>query len=258
MLVKNEIINKIRDYFDLNLYEAKVWLALLRKGVASAGEVAFVSGIPRSRTYDVLETLEKRGFAMAKLEKPVKYVGVKPKVIVEKIKNSIRREAEEKMIELSNVKDSEEFSQLEELYHEAINPVKREDLSAALRGRYNITNQLKEIIQNAKSEVIICTGVEELLVKSRLFLQTFKVLKKLNVNVNIALSGDEKLIKQAEEKFGLKIKKIAIDSKFFIVDRKEIIFYTSKNTDDEEMAIWLNSEFFANAFASFFDKAVGK
>ena len=87
MLVKQELINKIKDYFSLNVYETKVWLALLTKGIASAGEVADISGVPRSRTYDVLESLEKRGFAIVKLGKPVKYLGVKPRVIIEKLKN---------------------------------------------------------------------------------------------------------------------------------------------------------------------------
>ena len=87
MLIKQDLINKIRDYFSLNIYETKVWLALLRKGIASAGEVASISGVPRSRTYDVLENLEKKGFAIVKLEKPVKYIGVKPQIILEKIKN---------------------------------------------------------------------------------------------------------------------------------------------------------------------------
>ena len=84
MLVKQELINKIKDYFDLNIYETKVWLALIGKGIASAGEIAQISGVPRSRTYDVLESLEKRGFAIIKLGKPVKYLGVKPNVIIEK------------------------------------------------------------------------------------------------------------------------------------------------------------------------------
>ena len=48
MLVKTELINKIKDYFDLNIYETKVWLALLGKGVASAGEVATISEIGRA------------------------------------------------------------------------------------------------------------------------------------------------------------------------------------------------------------------
>jgi sugar-specific transcriptional regulator TrmB len=50
---------------------------LLSKGIASAGEIAEISGVPRSRAYDVLEGLEKRGFALERLGKPVKYIGVK-------------------------------------------------------------------------------------------------------------------------------------------------------------------------------------
>ena len=74
MINKQELVKKIKEYFNLNIYETKVWLALLSKGVASAGEVAELSGVPRSRTYDVLESLEKQGFAMMKLGKPVKYI----------------------------------------------------------------------------------------------------------------------------------------------------------------------------------------
>ena len=66
MIIKPELVRRIKEYFNLNIYETKVWLALLSKGVASAGEVAEISGVPRSRTYDVLESLEKRGFAITK------------------------------------------------------------------------------------------------------------------------------------------------------------------------------------------------
>ena len=74
MIIKPELVKKIKEYFSLNIYETKVWLALLGKGVATAGEIAEISNVPRSRTYDVLESLEKRGFAIAKLGKPVKYI----------------------------------------------------------------------------------------------------------------------------------------------------------------------------------------
>jgi len=37
------------------------------------------------------------------------------------------------------------------------------------------------------------------------------------------------------------------------VDRKEILFYLSKSSDKEDLAIWLNSEFFSQAFASLFE-----
>ncbi len=256
MLVKQELINKIKDYFDLNVYETKVWLALLGKGTASAGEIAEISGVPRSRTYDVLENLEKKGFAIVKLGKPVKYIGVKPKIILEKLKNNIQRDATERIESLSNIKNTEEFLKLEELYNGGLNPIKREEISAALKGRSNISVYLREIIQNAKKEVIICTNVKEILSKGKIFKQTFDSLKKADIKVRLALFGEERLIKQAEQFFETKIFHVEIKAKFFIVDREQILFYISKEEDNEDLAVWLNSDFFAGAFSSLFEIAI--
>ena len=256
MLIKQELVSKIKDYFDLNIYETKVWLALLGKGTASAGEIATISGVPRSRTYDVLESLEKKGFAIVKLGKPVKYLGVKPKAILEKLKNNVRRNAEEKILTLSNIKDTNEFSELEELYTVGINPVKREDLSAALKGKSNITNYLREIIESAEKEVIICTNAEDVKLKLGIFIQTLDSLKKSHVKIKMALSGDQMLIDQLSSKLKQKINRVDVDVKFFIVDRREILFYLSKGNVKEDTAIWLNSDFFAEAFANLFEKVL--
>ena len=252
MLVKQELINKIKDYFDLNVYETKVWLALISKGLASAGEIAEVSGVPRSRTYDVLETLEKKGFAIVKLGKPVKYLGVKPRMILNKLRNNVQTEAEERIQSLSNIKDTEEFVKLEEIYKGGIEPIKKEDISAAIKGRSNISNYLREIIREAKKEVLICTNVKDILMKIKLFQQTFNILSESNIKIRLCLSGDDDLIKKAETEFGLKIKKVDIDAKFFIIDRGEVLFYLSKPENKEESAIWLNSSFFAEYFADLF------
>ena len=257
MLVKQELINKIKDYFNLNVYETKVWLALLGKGTASAGDIATLSGVPRSRTYDVLESLEKKGFAIVKIGKPVKYFGVKPRMVLEKLKNNVRKDADDRIHGLANIKETDEFSQLEGLYKDGVDPIKKEDLSASLKGKANISNHLKDIFQNAKKEVIICTNAEEIMAKMKLFTQTFESLKKENVKIKLALSGDEKMIKDLEEKFSLKIKRTELDSKFFIIDRVEILFYVSKDPEKEDIAIWLNSEFFSKAFASLFETAIG-
>lgn len=255
MLVKQELVKKIKDYFGLNVYETKVWLALISKGIASAGEIADISGVPRSRTYDVLESLEKREFAIVKLGKPVKYMGVKPKVILEKLKNNTMRYAEDKVKELSRIRETDEFTQLENLYKDGIIPVKRENISASLKGKANISNHVREIIQNATKEVIICTDADEINSKSRLFNQTFQRLKESKVKVKAALCGDENLIESASKRTGFKFSRININAKFFIIDRKEILFYINKN-GDEEIAIWLNSEFFAESFACLFERAV--
>jgi sugar-specific transcriptional regulator TrmB len=256
MLVKQELISKVKDLFGLNIYETKVWLALLRKGIASAGEVASISGVPRSRTYDVLENLEKKGFAIIKLEKPVKYIGVKPQIILEKIKNNVRKDAEERVTELAKIKDSDEFAKLELLYNTTSNTLTKEDFSIALKGKSNISNHLREILKNTKKEVLICTETDDIVPKLKLFQKTFEIMKIDNVNITMALSGDEKTIKKLSEDLGIKIKKVDITAKFFIIDRKEIIFYLSKKTDENDLAIWLNSEFFAQAFAGLFEQAL--
>ena len=78
------------------------------------------------------------------------------------------------------------------------------------------------------------------------------MLKKSNINVKMALAGEKKDIDELSEALGIKIKNIGINAKFFIVDRKEILFYLSKNSE-EESAIWINSEFFTRAFSDIFD-----
>ena len=257
MLVKSDLVAKIRDYFELNIYETKVWLALLGKGAASAGEIATLSGVPRSRTYDVLESLEKKGFAIVKLGKPVKYLGVKPRIILEKLKNNVRVEAEEKFQSLLKIKETDEFNQLEELYNVGISPVKREDISAAIRGRSTISNHLKEIIDSATEEVIICTNLSEMKAKEKLFAETFSQLNKKGIKVKVALSGNTELIKKLAEELKIKIKAVDVDAKFFIVDKKEVLFYLKKESDKDDQAIWLNSDFFSTAFAKLFEIAMG-
>ena len=76
MIVKDEFLGRLRKIFDLNLYEVKVWTALLSRGVSTAGELSNISDVPRSRTYDILESLEKKGFIVMKLGKPIKYNAV--------------------------------------------------------------------------------------------------------------------------------------------------------------------------------------
>jgi len=258
MILAQELVGRIKDHFDLNLYETKVWLALLSKGVASVGEIASLSRVPRSRTYDVLESLEKKGFAIIRMGKPVKYLGVKPQIILERIKLDIRKNAEEKVSDLSKLKDTDEFVKLNELYTQGINPVKKEEISTSLRGKSNISNFLREIIENAKKEVVICTNAEEIKSKAKLFAQTITILKEAKIKIKMALSGDEKIIKEIESKLQVKVKRIEIDAKFFIIDRKEVLFYISKGgTDSEDIAVWLNSDFFVESLTVLFEKATG-
>ncbi|MCL5730122.1 MAG: hypothetical protein M1165_00965 [Candidatus Pacearchaeota archaeon] len=258
MLVKPEIVDRIKDYFGLNIYETKVWLALLSKGVASAGDIAKLSRVPRSRTYDVLETLEKKGFAIEKLGKPIMYMGVKPRGILERLKTNVKKEADERIDFLSNIRETEEFVTLEKMYHSGIEePVKKEDLPLSLKGRDSIYGYIKEIPEKTSREIIICHDASEIKSGIKIFKKAMDSLRKSNINIKITLFGDEKLIEELESTLGLKIKRIDANAKFIIKDRKEVLFYLSA-VQGEEHAILINSEFFAKAFSDIFELSLGK
>jgi sugar-specific transcriptional regulator TrmB len=256
MIIKPELVNQIKEYFGLNIYETKVWLALLGKGIASAGEIAEISRVPRSRTYDVLESLEKQGFAVMKLGKPVKYIAVKPKIIIEKLKSNAQKDAEEKITSLLKLRDTSEYTELEQLYTVGIQPVRHEDISGAIKGRLTIYNHIKELLENSKKEVLICTSANEIQAKSRFFSSLFDRLKRANITMRIALSGDEKDIKKINNKFKIKASVINIDAKFYMSDSDQVLFVISKGTaPDEEIAVWLNTPFFCSALSFLFNQA---
>ena len=258
MIVKQELVKRIKDYFGLNIYETKVWLALLSKGVVSAGETAELSGVPRSRTYDVLESLAKRGFAIVKLGKPVKYIAVEPQTVIEKMKSQALNDAQEKVKRLSNLSETPEYAELTALHKTGITPIKAEDLSGHIKGRSNILSKLRELFEKAQNEVSICTSVTDFEDKSRVLLPVLENLAKKDIKIKIALSGDADRIKKLVNKHPLKVKPTTNQGRFFIADKKEAFFMINQENADEEVGVWLNSPQFATSFAGMFDTHLRK
>lgn len=258
MIVKQDLVRKIKEYFNLNIYETKVWLALLTKGIVSAGETAELSGVPRSRTYDVLESLEKRGFAIVKLGKPVKYIAVEPNTIIEKMKSHVMVEAQDKVKSLATLKDTAEYTELEQLHKSGLAPIKSEDLSGFMRGRSNILSKMREMLTSAQREIAIYTSLADFEKKSRILLPALELAQKKNLKVKIALTGDADDIKKLSTKHNLKMKAADHKGRFFIADKQEVMFMINPEQAEEELAIWLKSPFFTESLDALCDYQLKK
>ncbi|MDP4039599.1 MAG: helix-turn-helix domain-containing protein [Candidatus Pacearchaeota archaeon] len=256
MIINQELVRKVKEHFNLNIYETKVWLALLSKGVVSAGETAELSGVPRSRTYDVLESLAKRGFAIIKVGKPVKYIAVEPKTVLERMKTNTLTEAQEKVDRLSVLKDTPEYDELVQLHKNGVIPIRIEDLSGHIKGRANLLSKIKELVLKTEKEIIIHTSIDDIEGKSRVILPVLSKLNQENIKVRLSLSGDSYRIKRFASRNDLKVKESTHSGRFFIVDRKEILFMIHQDNADEEIGVWINSPYFANAFSGMFDKQI--
>jgi len=101
---------------DLNRYEAAVYISLLQQGEATAVELAELSGVPRQRVYDVLDSLCNKGLCQRKGERPRRHVAVEPeKALPAMLEQRLRQQAaeneryarliQELMVELQAVRD---------------------------------------------------------------------------------------------------------------------------------------------------------
>ncbi len=259
MIIKEEFLSKLRRFFNLNLYEVKIWTALLSRGVSTAGELSDIANVPRSRSYDVLESLEKKGFVVMKLGKPIKYIAVPPKEVLERVKRNVETEAKESVKRLTDLKNTDVINELNTLHTQGVELVEPSDLSGSLRGRHNLYNHLELTIRNAEESVTLMTTSQGLLRKVEGFLPTFEKLKKRGVKIRIVAPITKENEHVVKELKGIaEVKHSDNKARFCIVDKKEIVFMVM---DDEEVhptydvGIWVNTPFFAAALEELFELA---
>ncbi len=132
----DEVIDGLKE-LGFNSYEAKVYLALLKKYPATGYEVSQLSNVPQSRAYDTLKVLEKEKIVVANNSKPVTYTPIKPSELTKRFKRKITSTLEFLDKNLPNVKDD---------YTEPI---------LSISGSANIREKIVEIIKNSEKEIYI-------------------------------------------------------------------------------------------------------
>jgi sugar-specific transcriptional regulator TrmB len=238
----------------------KVWTALLSRGVSTAGELSTISDVPRSRTYDILESLEKKNFIMMKLGKPIKFVALKPEEVVERAKKNLMKDAQEKTKRLDKLKSDEVLKELSVLFTEGVKYVEPSDLSGSLKGRSNMYNHLDMMLRGAEKTITIMTTAEGLNRKVDSLLPTLEQCKRRGVKVRIAAQMNDKNLKYAKD-----LGKVAevkdcgsLKARFILIDSQEIMFMI---LDDDtvhpnyDTGVWINTPFFAQALEQLFEVA---
>jgi HTH-type transcriptional regulator, sugar sensing transcriptional regulator len=260
MIVKEEFLSRLRKIFDLNLYEVRVWTALLSRGVSTAGELSNISDVPRSRTYDILETLEKKGFIVMKLGKPIKFVALKPEEVVERVKKNLQRDAVDKSKRLDKLKGEEILGELSSLFTQGVKFVEPADLSGSVKGRQNVYNHLDMMIRESENTITIVTTAPGLNRKLEALMPSLEKAKKRGVKIRIATQVNDTNKDVAKE-----LKKVAevkhiekMRARFAIIDGNQMLLMV---LDDEkvhpnyDVAIWLSTDFFASAMEQLFEVA---
>jgi len=258
MLIKKDFLNKLKD-LGLNSYESRLWVALLSRGVSTAGELSDIANVPRSRSYDVLESLEKKGFIIMKVGKPIKYIAVPPTEVVERVKKRIESETKEQISSLEQIHNSKIIEELKTLHNQGVDLVDPVDLSGAIKGRHNLYNHLEFMIKESEKSILISTSLDGLKRKSEALKKQLAKAKERGVKIKIIVPDSGEVANAAKELKGIAEVKTSEDVKgrFVIVDGKNITFMISDDSTVHptyDSAVWSNSEYFAGAIQAMFDK----
>jgi len=246
------LLSTIKQQFHLNIYEAKIWTALLSRGVASAAELAEISKVPRSRCYDVLESLEKKGFIIMKIGKPIEYIAVKPEVIIERVKREHESLAKRQIDLLDSITDDEVFSELELLHTSGIKHVDVSHISKSLVGRGAINKQMKALMKGATSRILLVCDAQSLEKAIKPLKSIIPSLRKKGVEVLVYAPYDKRVAKKIP---GISYTDYKNDSSFAVIDNRHIIFMASSSgvISEYEVAVWIESPFFVSALTLLFE-----
>jgi sugar-specific transcriptional regulator TrmB len=195
-----------------------------------------------------------------KLGKPIKYVAVEPKEVVERVKKLVMEDAKDKHRKLDELKTNDVLKELNLLHKQGIEFIEPSDLSGAIRGRHNLYAHLEYMIKNAEKNITLMTSSKGLIRKLEALKPELERLNKKGVKIRIAApitkestNAVKELSKLAEIKNSNKL-----NARFCIVDGKDVMFMAM---DDEtvhpsyDVGIWINTPYFANALESLFNNS---
>ena len=156
MIDDQETVKDIKS-LGLNTYEVKIWTALLSRGVSTAGELSDIANVPRSRSYDVLESLEKKGFVIMKLGKPIKYSAVSPKDVLDKVKGQIEKEKDKRIAKINGQAFTTLIDSLQDVHDSAESD--SNSVAAVVKGKKNIEKHLEFLFTHAKKSILVTSPI---------------------------------------------------------------------------------------------------
>ncbi|MEM2934712.1 MAG: helix-turn-helix domain-containing protein [Methanocellales archaeon] len=139
-----EKLKKLQE-FGLSEYQARVYLALLELGIATAGQIPQISKVPRTRIYMIMSQLHEKGLVQILPETPLKYKPLPFEEFLEKRISDLRTEA--RMLEVVKEELSREFAIKKQVIEQKAGGFE------AIFGRRNLRAKLLKMFSNAKSEV---------------------------------------------------------------------------------------------------------
>ena len=231
----------------LTSYEIKTFSALLKTGEQTASDLSQKSGVPYSKIYEVLGTLEEKSWVGSDDSRPTKYFAKSPSTGLETTKQKIESDF------LQN--QSVILNELVPLYEKSGTSEKPEIW--VLSGGVNIATKILELVETCRNEVMIALPkAGEELVKQAL--PKLRLLHDKGVDITILASDtmDKESIKAIKRVATVKIKK-GLFGGGIISDKKYVVILLGPEVAGESssdvVAIWADHTGLAGFARQYFE-----
>jgi len=227
-IIASQDARRVLRELGLTDYETRAYLALLERGVLTASQVSENAGVPYSKVYETLTSLERKGWIETEKGRPGRYYPKAPSEALAAAKMQMEEKvrAWEKTItgELQPFYEKREFREKPDMW--------------ILRGEISTIAKLKEMLEKTKNELMIAAPVlAEALVD--LVLPLLQLLHSADVKILFMVSRQATAwnLKELE-----KVAEVRVRDQMFgggvIVDGKEAILFLGE--DKPTLIIWSN------------------
>ena len=238
---------KSLEKIGLTSYEIRAYTTLIKDGESNASEISQNSGVPYSKIYEILGTLEEKGWLGSDDSRPTKYFAKAPSNALETTKQN----TDEAFSQNKNII----LSELLPLYEKSV-PSEKPDIWF-ISGAMNIVSKIMEMVELCREEVMIAVPqAGEMIVKQAL--PKLRQLHDKGIKITILTSDDldKDSIKAISRVAEVKVKE-GLFGGGIISDKRYVVILLgpeiSSSSSSEIVAIWADHAGLAGFAREYFD-----
>jgi len=238
---------KSLEKIGLTGYEIRTFSSLLTSGEQTASEISQKSGVPYSKIYEILGTLEEKGWIGSDDSRPTKYFAKSPSTGLETTKQKMEEEFARNQSVIIN--------ELVPLYEKS-GTSEKPDIWV-LSGTVNIAAKILEMVDNCRSEVMIALPeASQALVRQAL--PKLRLLHDKGVSITILTSDemDRESLKAVSRVATVKVRKGLFGGGIISDKRYVVILLGSEiggTNASEAVAIWADHAGLAGFAREYFE-----
>jgi len=228
----------------LTNYEAQAYTSLLELGPMPAGRISQSAYVPYSKIYEVLRSLESKGWIETERGRPSKYYPKPPSVALDTIKlqleGTFSRNESQILSELQPIYEKKEVHERPDIW--------------IVRGQYNVLSKIQEMLERSRKEILIAVPEIPIQVTKILFVTLTRV-KERGVKISMMTTRDANT---DTLKDFLGIGEIRVRDQMFgggiVSDSKEVMLVLAGQMEEPAtLAIWADHPGLARFAKNYFE-----